>query len=51
MCKSSTLSPNAASQLNVFSHDGDAFGVDGQVGVLEQTNQVSLSCLLKIQDS
>ncbi|KAI3365415.1 hypothetical protein L3Q82_010505 [Scortum barcoo] len=43
------LSPYPTGQLDVFGHDGDTttFGVDGaQVGVLKQTHQVSLACLL-----
>ncbi len=46
------LAPNAASQLDILGHDGDALGVDGgKVGVLEQAHQVSLSRFLKRQDS
>ena len=46
------LSPDAASKLNVFGHDGDTFGVDGtQVGILKQSDQVSFSCFLQSQDS
>ena len=38
-------------QLDVLGHDGDSLGVDGaQVGVLKQTNQVSLAGLLKSHD-
>ncbi len=45
------LSTDAASQLDVLWHDGDTLGVDGsQVGVLEETNQVSLSGLLEGKD-
>ena len=48
----SSLSTDAASQLDVFGHDGDPLGVDGaQVGVLEQTDQVSLAGLLQSHDS
>ena len=47
----STLSTDAAGQLDVLGHDGDALGVDGaQVGVLEQTNQVGLAGLLQGHD-
>ena len=47
----STLSTDTASQLDVFWHDGDTFGVDGaQVGVLEETDQVCLAGLLKGHD-
>ena len=46
-----TLSTDTASQLDVLGHDGDTLGVDGaQVGVLEQTNQVSLAGLLQSHD-
>ena len=42
------LSADAAGQLDVLGHDGDPLGVDGaQVGVLEQTDQVSLAGLLQ----
>ena len=41
---------DATGQLDVFGHDGHTFGVDGsQVGILEQTNQVSLGRFLKGQ--
>ena len=44
----STLTTNAAGKLDVFGHDCDTLGVNGsQVGVLEEANQVGLSCLLK----
>ena len=34
-----TLSTDAAGELDVLGHDGDALGVDGsEVGVLEETN-------------
>ena len=39
---------DVTSQLDVFGHNGDSIGMDGtQIGVLEQTNQVSLAVLLK----
>jgi len=45
------LATDAAGQLNVLGHDGDALGVDGaQVGVLEKANKVSLSSLLQSKD-
>uniref|UniRef100_A0A671TM75 Core Histone H2A/H2B/H3 domain-containing protein n=1 Tax=Sparus aurata TaxID=8175 RepID=A0A671TM75_SPAAU len=48
----SALSADAAGQLDVFGHDGDPLGVDGaQVGVLEETDQVSLAGLLQSHDS
>ena len=47
----SALSADAAGQLDVLGHDGDALGVDGaQVGVLEETDQVSLAGLLQGHD-
>ena len=47
----STFSTDTSGQLDVLGHDGDTFGVDGtQVGVLKQTNQVSLASLLKGHD-
>ena len=47
----STLTTDAAGQLDVLWHDGDTLGVDGaQVGVLEKTNQVSLASLLQGHD-
>ena len=46
----STLAADAPGQLDVLGHDGDALGVDGgEVGVLEQANQVGLSSLLEGQ--
>ena len=48
----STLPTDATGQLDVLGHDGHPLGVDGaQVGVLKQTNQVSLAGLLKSHDS
>ena len=45
------LSANTAGQLDVLGHDGDTLGVDGaQVGVLEETHQVSLAGLLEGHD-
>ena len=47
----SSLSADAAGQLDVFGHDGDPLGVDGaQVGVLEEADQVSLAGLLQSHD-
>ena len=47
----STLATDTAGQLDVLGHDGHTLGVDGaQVGVLEQTNQVSLRGLLQSHD-
>ena len=48
----STFSTDAAGKLNVLGHDGDTLGMDGtQVGVLKETNQVSLRGLLEGHDS
>jgi hypothetical protein len=39
----SPLSADPPRELDILGHDGDPLGVDGaQVGVLEETNQVSL---------
>ena len=47
-----TFSTDASGQLDVLGHDGDTLGVDGaQVGVLEETDQVSLGGFLKGHDS
>ena len=47
----STFSTDAASELNVLGHDGDTLGVDGaKVGVLKESDEVSLSSLLKGHD-
>ena len=47
----STLATDAPGKLDVLGHDGDTFGVDGaQVGVLEESNQVSLRCFLESLD-
>jgi hypothetical protein len=46
-----TLTADAAGQLHVLGHHGDALGVDGaQVGVLEKTNEVGLAGFLKSHD-
>ena len=45
------LTTDAAGKVDVLGHDGDTLGVDGaQVGVLEQTDDVGLSSLLKGED-
>ena len=45
------LATDSAGQLDVLGHDGDTLGVDGaKVGVLEETNEVSLRSLLKGHD-
>ena len=47
----STLSADTAGELDVLGHDGDTLGVDGaEVGVLEETNEVSLRGLLEGHD-
>ena len=47
----STLSTDSAGELDVLGHDGDTLGVDGaQVGVLEESDEVSLAGLLKSHD-
>ena len=48
----STFSTDAASELDVLGHDGDTLGMNcAQVGVLKETNQVSLRGLLESHDS
>ena len=45
------LATDAARELDVLRHDGDALGVDGaQVGVLEEANEVGLRGLLERDD-
>ena len=45
------LTTDAAGEVDVTGHDGDTLGVDGaQVGVLEETDDVGLSSLLKGED-
>ena len=47
----SPLTTDAASKLNVLGHDRHTLGVDGtKVGVLEQSNEVSLTGLLESHD-
>lgn len=44
----STLTADTPGQLDVLGHDGHALGMDGaQVGILEQSNEVSLAGLLQ----
>jgi len=48
----STFTPDSPSKLNVLGHNGDTLSVDStQVGVLKETNKVSLSGFLESQDS
>ena len=47
----SALSTDAAGELDVFRHDGDALGMNSaQVGVFEKTHQVRLARLLQRHD-
>ena len=46
------LTADAAGQLNVLRHDGDALGVDGaQVGVIEDADDVRLGCLRGVREA
>ena len=46
------FSSDSPSQLDILWHDGHTLGVDcTQVGVLEQTNEVGLGCLLECEHS
>lgn len=45
------LSTDAAGQLDILGHDRHTLGVDGaQVGILEESHQVSLASLLECHD-
>ena len=45
------LATDAAGELDVLRHDGDALGVDGaKVGVFEEANEVGFSGLLEGED-
>jgi hypothetical protein len=47
----SALPADAAGELDVLGHDGDALGVDGaEVGVLEEPDEVGLGGLLQRGD-
>ena len=49
--KSCTFSADTPCKLDVFRHNGNTLGVDGaEVGVLEKSNHVGLSSLLKGKD-
>jgi len=49
--RSGPLAPDAARELDVLGHDGDALGVDGaEVGVLEEPDEVRLGGLLQRGD-
>src|SRR3978361_2418217 len=46
-----SFAANAPGQLDVLRHDGHSLGVNGaQVGVLEETDQISLAGLLQRHD-
>ena len=48
----SALATDTPGQLDVLGHDGDTLGMDSaQVGVFEETHEVSLASLLKGHDS
>lgn len=50
-CDLSTLATDPAGKLDVLGHDGHTLGMDGaQVGVLEESDQVSLAGLLESHD-
>ena len=47
----STLASDTPRELDVLGHDGHSLGVDGaQVGIFEQTDEVSLRSFLKSHD-
>ena len=47
----SAFTTDAAGELDILGHDGHTLGVDGsQVGILEETDKVSLSGLLESED-
>ena len=49
---SGAFTTDAAGELDVLWHDGDALGVDGaKVGVFEETNEVGLGGFLEGEDS
>ena len=46
------ISSDSSGELHVFLHDGGSLGVDGaEVGVLEDTDEISLRCFLKGYES
>ena len=48
----SALATDTPGQLDVLGHDGDTLGMDSaQVGVFEETHEVSLASLLQGHDS
>ena len=51
-CFLGTLATDATSQLDVLGHDSHTLGMNGtQVGILKQTNEVSLGSFLESHDS
>ena len=50
-CTLSTFATDAAGELDVLGHDGNAASVDGaQVGVFEKAHKVGLGSLLQSKD-
>ena len=48
---SGSLTSDSSSELHVLGHDGNSLGMDGaEVGVLEESDHVSLSGLLESED-
>jgi hypothetical protein len=48
---SGTLAPDAAGQLNILGHNGDALGVNGaEIRVLEEAHEIGLAGLLEGPD-
>ena len=48
---SGSLAPDSSGELHVLGHDGNSLGVDSaEVGVLEESDHVSLSGLLESED-
>lgn len=46
-----SLAADASCQLNILRHDGNSLGMDSaQIGVLEQSDEVSLGGLLKSEN-
>lgn len=49
--RSESLTSDSTGELHVLGHDGDSSGVDSaEVGVFEETNEVSFSSLLESED-
>ncbi len=50
--ESESISSNSLGKLKISGHDSDSLGVDGaKIGVFEEGDEVSLSSLLKGQNS